>query len=476
MNLLAHPPERTAFVTSAGQVTYGELVGQVGGVLAAWEAAGIAAGERVGLLLANGAPMVVCFHAALQAGVTPLLLNTRLTAAELSQQMQAAACRWLMVDETTQPLAAQISAPHTSLDVRTFQAASAIVPRAPAPEAPAAVMFTSGTSGTPKAALLTVGAFYASAQASAARIGVHPDDNWLCVLPLYHVGGLSIVYRSTLYGTSFTLLPRFDVSEVAALLARGAVTLASLVPTMLYRLLDALPAAPPRLRLVLLGGAAASAELLERAHALGWPVATTYGLTEAASQVATALPELARRKPGTVGPPLDGTQVRVVDADGRPLPPDVEGEILVRGPTLMQGYLDDPQATAQALRGGWLHTGDIGCLDADGHLFVRMRRSDLIVSGGENVYPAEVEAALRAHPSVAEAVVVGLPDAEWGQVVGAVVTLWPGAALSEAELLAHLQGRLARYKQPRRLQIVAALPLTASGKPDRRAVRALLTT
>jgi len=476
MNLLAHPPERTAFVTPAGQVTYGELVGQVGGVLAAWEAAGVAAGERVGLLLANGAPLVACFHAALQAGVTPLLFNTRLTAAELSQQMQAAACRWLVVDETTQPLAVQISAPHVPLDVRTFSAAGGLALRALAPEAPAAVMFTSGTSGTPKAALLTVGAFHASAQASAARIGVHPDDNWLCVLPLYHVGGLSIVYRSALYGTSFTLLPRFDVSEVAALLASGAVTLASLVPTMLYRLLDALPTAPPRLRLVLLGGAAASAELLERAHVLGWPVATTYGLTEAASQVATALPELARRKPGTVGPPLDGTQVRVVDADGRPLPPDAEGEILVRGPTLMQGYLNDPQATAQALRGGWLHTGDIGCVDSDGHLFVRLRRSDLIVSGGENVYPAEVEAALRSHPLVAEAVVVGLPDAEWGQVVGAAVTLRPSAALSEAELLAHLQGRLARYKQPRRLRIVAALPLTASGKPDRRAVRALLTT
>ncbi len=472
--LYQHPAERVAFATPDEVVSYGELAARVSGAAQAWRAAGVQPGDRVALLLANGAAGVICFHTALEVGVTPVMLNTRLTGAELSAQMAAVGCRWLVADALTEPLAAQIDTPHLRLRAGAFPPAEPLPPRPLDRAAPAAVMFTSGTSGTPKAALLTVGAFQASATASAARIGALPDDNWLCVLPLYHVGGLSIVYRSALYGTAFTLLPRFDAAQVAGAMLRGAVTLASLVPTMLYRLLDHLPSAPPRLRLILLGGAAPSAELLERAHALGLPVATTYGLTEAASQVATALPELARRKLGTVGQPLDGTEVQIVGADDQPLPPYAEGEICVRGATLMQGYLNDPEATARALRGGWLHTGDIGYRDDAGDLFVLVRRSDLIVSGGENVYPAEVEAALKSHPAVAEALVVGLPDAEWGQIVGALVTLHAGAALTEAELLAHVQGRLARYKQPRRLRIVSAMPLTATGKPNRPAARELL--
>jgi O-succinylbenzoic acid--CoA ligase len=472
--LRQRPADQIAFTTPDEVVRYGELAARVGGVAQAWRAAGVQAGDGVGLLLASGAAMVTCFHAALALRVTPVMLNTRLTAAELGAQMAAVGCRWLIVDATTEPLAAQIDTPHVRLHAGTFPSAGDVATHPLDMDAPAAVMFTSGTSGKPKAALLTVGAFYASATASAARIGTQPDDNWLCVLPLYHVGGLSIVYRSALYGARFALLPRFDAAHVAELMRRGEITLASLVPTMLYRLLDHLPSAPPRLRLILLGGAAPSAELLERAHAQGLPVATTYGLTEAASQVATALPDLARRKPGTVGQPLDGTQVQIVDADDHPLPPYAEGEICVRGATLMQGYLNDPAATARALRGGWLHTGDIGYVDDAGDLFVLLRRSDLIVSGGENVYPAEVEAALKAHPAVAEALVVGLPDAEWGQMVGALVTLRAGEALAEADLLAHVQGRLARYKQPRRLRIVEALPLNATGKPDRGAARDLL--
>lgn len=472
--LRQQPADQIAFTTPDETVCYGELAARVGGVAQAWLSAGVQAEDRVGLLLGGGAAMVACFHAALALGITPVMLNTRLTAHELSVQMISLDCRWLIVDASTEPLAAQIDAPYTPLHVETFPPIGEVDARPLDVNAPAAVMFTSGTSGRPKAALLTLGAFHASALASAARIGTQPDDNWLCVLPLYHVGGLSIVYRSALYGTRFALLPRFDPAHVAERMMRGEITLVSLVPTMLYRLLEHLPSAPPRLRMILLGGAAPSAALLERAHALGLPVATTYGLTEAASQVATALPDLARRKPGTVGKPLDGTEVRIVDADDQPLPAYAEGEICVRGGTLMQGYLNDPDATGRALRGGWLHTGDIGYLDDEGDLFVLVRRSDLIVSGGENVYPAEVEAALKTHPGVAEALVVGLPDAEWGQIVGALVTLHARSSLTEAALLTHVQGKLARYKQPRRLRIVDALPLNATGKLDRLTARDLL--
>jgi len=199
-------------------------------------------------------------------------------------------------------------------------------------------------------------------------------------------------------------------------------------------------------------------------------VAVTYGLTEAASQVATLLPDGAAAKPGSAGRPLLFTDVAVIDEAGQTLPPNTPGEIVVAGPTVMAGYYRDEAATAAALRDGRLHTGDIGLLDGDGDLWLLDRRADLIVSGGENVYPAEVERVLREHPAVALAAVVGLPHPEWGQQVAAAVVLrQPGAATTE-ELLAHCRARLAGYKRPRRLRLVDELPQTASGKIQRRLV------
>jgi O-succinylbenzoic acid--CoA ligase len=218
---------------------------------------------------------------------------------------------------------------------------------------------------------------------------------------------------------------------------------------------------------VLLGGAAAPAYLLARAHDAGFPVCTTYGLTEATSQVATARPWRAdvRERPPML--PLDGTQLRIV-ADGRDVPAGSPGEIAVRGPTVMLGYLNDAAATARALRDGWLHTGDIGYLDGAGGLHVLDRREDLIVSGGENVYPAEVEATLLEHPSVAEAAVAGLPDADLGSRVVAWIVTRPGAVVDAQALSGHCNARLAGYKRPREFRFVGALPRTASDKVQRR--------
>ena len=229
------------------------------------------------------------------------------------------------------------------------------------------------------------------------------------------------------------------------------------------------PEPPPRLRLVLLGGAAASPDLLKRALQAGWALATTYGLTEAASQVATALPEQVRRKPGSVGRPLLFTSVRVVDEAGHDQPPGVYGDILIRGPTLMRGYLGEPPLDADA----WFATGDIGYLDVDGDLWVVQRRSDLIISGGENIYPAEIEQVLRQHPAVADVAVVGVPSPEWGQQVGAVLVL-RDPAVDVREILAFSRTRLAGYKQPRIVRVVDELPRTASGKIHRAAVAELL--
>jgi O-succinylbenzoic acid--CoA ligase len=301
---------------------------------------------------------------------------------------------------------------------------------------------------------------------------VVPGDRWLACLPLYHVGGLAVLFRSCLYGTAVVLHDGFDTAAVRRSLRDDDVTLVSLVPTMLSRLLhegltgdDA-----PVLRLILLGGATAPPALLAEALAARLPVAVTYGLTEAASQVATLLPDGMARKPGSAGRPLLFTTVTAVDDNGRELPPGEAGEIVVRGPMIMAGYYRDEPATAATLRDGRLYTGDIGYLDTDGDLWLLDRRADLIVTGGENVYPAEVERVLREHPAVALAAVVGLPHPDWGQQVAAAVVLRsPGAATAD-ELLTHCRARLAGFKRPRQLVISDELPQTASGKIQRHLV------
>jgi O-succinylbenzoic acid--CoA ligase len=313
-----------------------------------------------------------------------------------------------------------------------------------------------------------------SAIASAVRLGTDPADRWLTCLPLNHVGGLSIVFRCCLYGTAVVLQQGFDPAAVSRALETQDITLVSLVPTMLHRLLESHPSslANSRLRCLLIGGAALSPALLERCRALGLPLALTYGLTEAASQVATASSAEVYRKPGSVGRPLMFSSVRIVDPHGQELPPGEIGEIVVRGPTVMHGYYRQPEATRQTLRSGELYTGDLGYLDDAGDLWVTQRRADLIVSGGENVYPAEVEQVLREHPAVGDACVVGLNDVEWGQRVAAVVVVRRSQAqVSEAELIAFCRTRLAGYKQPRLIRFIDALPQTASGKVQRDVVR-----
>ncbi len=446
-------------------------------------------GDHVAVLLPNSLAMVVTVFALARLGAVMAPLNTRLTAAEVAWQVARADCTRLIHAPQTAAQAANVPAALPSL-VLPMEAAAFSSGQWPAPndqrpttnDQPAtrhsppattqAIIFTSGTTGYAKGAVITFDNHLWSAVGSAFRLGIVPGERWLACLPLYHVGGLAVLFRSCLYGTAVVLHHSFDVAAVRRSLRDDGITLVSLVPTMLARLLhEGLTAADaPDLRLILLGGAAAPAVLLAEARAAGLPVAVTYGLTEAASQVATMLPSDLASKPGSAGKPLFFTTVAAVDDDGRELPPGTPGEIVVRGPTVMAGYYRDEAATAAALRDGRLHTGDIGYLDEDGDLWLLDRRADLIVSGGENVYPAEVERVLREHPAVALAAVVGLPHPEWGQQVAAAVVLRsPGAATSD-ELLAHCRARLAGYKRPRRLVLCAELPQTASGKVQRRLV------
>jgi O-succinylbenzoic acid--CoA ligase len=313
------------------------------------------------------------------------------------------------------------------------------------------VLLTSGTTGEPKPVVLAQENHEASAIASAWNLGVEPGDRWLCVLPLHHVGGLAILWRSVIYGTTVVLHERFDAALAVAAIEGGEVTLASLVPTMLRRMREAGLAGPGRLRAVLLGGGPVPRDLLEWSAETGLPVLQTYGMTETASQIATLRADEALHHHGSAGRPLLGVELRIGDG----------GEILARGPMVAASALDDD---------GWLHTRDRGRLDEDGFLHVEGRLDDVIVTGGENVMAGEVEEALMAHPAVADAAVAGRPDPEWGQAVIAWVVLATHAP--ESELAEHCRRLLAPHKVPKSFVRVDELPRNAAGKVVRRELRA----
>jgi O-succinylbenzoic acid--CoA ligase len=446
--------------------------------------ADIKAGDRIGLLMSNSVEYIAMIHAMARLGAILVPLNIRLTVEELAWQITHTGCKATIVDEYNESNGQALLALGKTVYALPYDAVNPIPmlqEKVDPPEMPfddgvidldalQAIVFTSGTTGKPKGAQITFGNHFWSAVGSSWRIGVLPDDRWLLTLPLYHVGGLSIVFRSALYGTGIVLQDSFDAEQVWHAVETQGVTLVSLVPTMLYRLLEARPGQPlpPSTRLVLLGGAAASPDLINRCKALNIPVATTYGLTEACSQVATMLPEDVRRKLGSVGKPLMFTTVRIADEQGNSLPPREHGEIVVSGPTVMKGYYDETESAT--LRNGELYTGDIGYMDGEGDLWLLQRRSDLIVSGGENVYPVEVETILRQHPAIAEICVVGVPSEEWGQQVAAAVVLKPDMTVTSEELDAFCRQHLAGYKCPRKYVFVAELPQTTLGKVSRQQV------
>jgi O-succinylbenzoic acid--CoA ligase len=459
-------PERPALLTEECQLTFRELEQRVARLAGGLSALGVEVDTRVALLARNSLTYAVLVHAIPRLGGILVPLNTRLTEPELRHQVTDAEVRLILHDEDRAPLATALS--HRGAPAVSLSAVPAVGTAAPRPVDLGrirSIIYTSGTTGRPKGAMLTSGNFWWSAVGSALNLGNRTDDCWLVCLPLFHVGGLSILLRSVIYGIPALLQPGFAAEAVNRAIDEAGVTIVSVVATMLQRMLVARGGRPypPSLRCLLLGGGPAPLPLLEAAAALDAPVFQTYGLTETASQVATLAPEDALRKLGSAGKPLFPLELRVDGARA----PEEPGEIVVRGPSVMAGYLN--QAGSMAAD-GWLHTGDLGYLDAEGYLYVLDRRDDLIVSGGENIYPAEVEAVLLAHPDVAEAGVYGVPDKEWGQVAMAAVVPAAAARPNEDALVAYCRERLADYKVPRQIRFVEHLPKTGAGKIMRRAL------
>ena len=401
--------ERVAIETPAGSLTYPELAARS---LAGARELGVARAARVAIALPHGVDFAVAMHACFAAGAVAVPIDLR----EPQERWPGAD---LVLDH---PLAG--TGP-----------AGAVVE--PALDDIAAIIRTSGSTGEPKEVALTFANFVWSALGSAVALGLDPRERWLCTLPLSHVGGLSILVRSWLYGTTAVVHERFETEAAVEALMNGGITLVSVVATTLARMLDAGLEHPPALRCALLGGGPVPAALVERARAAGVPVSKTYGLTEACSQVASQAPG----SPQDGAPPLFCTRLEIA--------PD--GEILAFGPTI------SPSAV-QPLR-----TGDLGQLDADRHLHVLGRKADIIISGGENISSIEVEDALYKHPAVQVVAVVAKADEKWGETPCAFVELKPGTTATADELIAWCKGHLAGYKCPRTI-VFAEIPKTSTGK------------
>jgi O-succinylbenzoic acid--CoA ligase len=427
-------PDRAALIADGSRLTYEELESEATAAARRLAAHGVRSGATVTLELPAGADYVVLLHALMKLGAVAQPINTRLAAAERQAELERAAPAL----DISRP--GDAAGPEADLPLLGEHDLDAIQCR----------LLTSGTSRHPRPITLTYGNHLWSAVGSAFNLGVDPSDRWLCCMPLYHVAGLAIVMRSVIYGTGAVVHDGFAVDSVADALERDGVTLMSLVTTQLIRLLEAgVDLSGPRA--ILVGGGPVALDVLEEAIGRGAAVVQTYGMTETASQVTTLAPQEARRKLGSAGRPLLTTHLRIQGA-----------EILVQGPVVAPGCADED---------GWLHTGDLGRIDEDGFLYVEDRLGDVIVSGGENVLPAEVEEVLLRHPDVADAAAVGRADAEWQEAVEAVVVLHHGAAAGAAELRQHCAESLAGYKVPKRFEFVSELPRTDSGKLLRRALR-----
>jgi len=445
----AHP-ERAALQTPDESMSYAELLSDARAGAAELIKRGVRPGQRVGIALPAGLAFARALHACLLLGAIAVPVDLRLGAAERQHIIDGtAALVQEPLGENVTPLspAAEESGAPPPPDDLFLRVVHDL-------DSTAVVIHTSGSTSTPKPVELTYGNLLWSALGSAVALGSDSDERWLCTLPVSHIGGLSILVRSAIYASTAVLHEHFQTERVLRALREDEITLVSLVPTTLARLLDGGLEHPPTLRCALTGGGPAGEALLERARAAGVPLSQTYGLTEACSQVTTT-PTAAIYREGQLGGgvPLFCTRLRIAE----------DGEIMLAGPTVAPAMLD---------RAGWLTTGDLGRLDEDGHLHVTGRSADTIVSGGENVAPAEVEAVIEAHPDVLEAAVLARPDPEWGEVVTAVVVPRAGAVLEADALRAHCAGHLAAYKVPKHVTFLSEpLPRTRSGKLLRRELR-----
>ena len=475
----ADNPDRVAIHLGDQTTSYGELDDQSARVAGLLADRGIAPGTPIGIMLPNVPEFASVYYGILRTGAVVVPMNPLLKAREIAYYLGDSGAPVIFAWHITAPEveigAKEAGAEAILVDPATFP--DILATASPAPQVvdraaydTAVVLYTSGTTGHPKGAELTHANLINNVEVSAADLfQLGPDDLIFGGLPLFHAFGQTCTLNAAIMtGASLTVLPRFDAAKALGILADQRVTIFAGVPTMFSALLHV----PDRsdydvsaLRLCISGGAAMPVEVLRQFEdAFDCIVLEGYGLSET-SPVASFNHPGRERKPGSIGTPIRGVEMRVVDASGAEVPQGEVGEIAIRGHNIMKGYLNRPDATAEAVSAdGWFRTGDIGRVDEDGYYYIVDRKKDLIIRGGYNIYPREIEEVLYEHPEVAEAAVVGIPHPELGEEVGAAVALKPGATVTTDELRSYVKSQVAAYKYPRRVWIVDALPKGPTGK------------
>jgi long-chain acyl-CoA synthetase len=465
-------PQGPALADSSGSLTNAELLD---GVLAAarqLRGLGIGVGDVVALKLDNRIDFVLLLFAAWRLGATITPVNPSLTDIEVARQVHDSGARLLVVEE--QDAASDSVVPVVRLGEVYGLSGADQAPHLDS-AALALLIYTSGTTGVPKGVMLDHANLDAMTAMGRQALEVGPDDRCLLILPLFHVNGIVVsVLTPLLAGASVVIADRFNPNTFFETIERERPTFFSAVPTI-YSMLAALPEDvqpdTSSVRFAVCGAAPASAELLTRfEERYGFPLVEGYGLSEATCG-STINPVSGPRKAGTVGTPFPGQELRIVDRAGNELPQGADGEVVVRGPNVMRGYLGRPEDTAAVLIDGWLHTGDVGHLDEDGYLTLVGRSKEMIIRGGENIYPKEIEDVLASDPAVLEAAVIGLPDETWGEIVVAFVQARPGATVDLTSLRARCAENLSGYKRPRKITVLEALPKNAVGKLDKKSLR-----
>jgi long-chain acyl-CoA synthetase len=481
----ASHPDHPALRMDDLVVSYAELREAAGRMSTLLASLGVGPGDRVGLMLPNVPAFPIAFYGALAAGaiVVPMnpLLKSREVAYYLGDSGAKAVVAWHAATGEAAKGAADAGAELIAADtpdlrslLAGFQATAE--PSGRGGQDDAVILYTSGTTGRPKGAELTHDGLVSNAEISSRTLfDVEPDDVIMGCLPLFHVFGLTCGLNvSVATAATLTLLPRFDPAKALDIIQRDRVTIFEGVPTMYAAMLhlpDADPAKTATLHLCASGGAALPVEILRGFEKkFGCIILEGYGLSET-SPVASFNHPNRVRKPGSIGTPIEGVEMRLIDDNWNTVPAGEIGEIAIRGQNVMKGYWDKPEATAEAMRDGWFRTGDMARVDEDGYYYIVDRKKDLIIRGGYNVYPREIEEVLHEHPAVAEVAVIGIPHPDLGEEVGAAVALKPGASATTGELRAFAKDRVAAYKYPRHVWLVDALPKGPTGKILRREVQ-----
>ena len=479
-------PEKEAIADGERRLNYQQLNRRVNRLAGALQGLGLQPGDRISILSYNRLEFVEVIMAAAKLGLILVPLNWRFTPTELAFNLNDSGAETLLFDadlaelakgvmETT-PLKQYIvfgekpilnAHAYESLLAGYSESEPQINPR-PNLDTPHIIMYTAGTTGKPKGAILSQGASFWNALNLNLALDFTSADRNLAVLPMFHIGGIGLFTLPMLYDGGTVVIQRtFDPAGTLALLEKERITLFFGVPAIFLALIQhpAFHAAAfKNVRLVMSGGAPLPVSLVQHYHEAGIVLRQGFGMSEAAPSISTLAQELALKKAGSIGRALMHLEARVVDDNLKAVPAGDVGELVIRGPNLLQGYWNRPDATEEALAGGWFHTGDLARMDADGDLYIVERKKDMFISGGENVYPAEVENAIYELPQVAEAAVFGVQHDKWGEVGRAVVVLKENQQLTAEAIIAHLKGRLAKYKIPQSVVFAAQLPRNAAGK------------